>query len=56
MSFELLVTVKTVTAPAWPGDTLVAEPVASDTVRLILRSTTKLSDAVTAFCDTPPTW
>ncbi len=44
------------TAFDWPGTTSVVAVPSSSTVRSILRSTTKLSDALCWVWLTPPTW
>ena len=54
-AFEVLVTMKLVTAASWPGDTCVVELPSSATVKLTLRSTVKLLLAERPVCETPPT-
>ena len=54
VSFEVLVTVNWRTTFRWLADTAGDAPTAA-TVTLILRSTVKLSEAVTCVCATPPT-
>ena len=54
-AFDVLVTMKVVTAASWPGDTWVVELPSSATVKLTLRSTVKLLLAETLVWETPPT-